>query len=225
MNLWPIFLCLFLVACSHGRKISSVDDPYVMGKVSRKLSQVSLYPPEKVGDLFRYYFFVQIKNAQNNHIDCDTDALKLKSVDGKDLPYTLDRILHGRYYLILEQTENNYQKQVNVELEGKLLKEKFYLSMGTPDPNYSSLKITERGDHEITLELKLKDSKNKALDAHVVPEIVLDGLGSVEEVKYVKAGIWHVRVTYPEHNQIIYFSVRASGTKLERMLRFQHIDK
>jgi hypothetical protein len=75
------------------------------------------------------------------------------------------------------------------------------------------------------LRLTLRDRRNLPVEMQQSPEIILEGIGEVSGLKMVKAGVWEFTISYPEVNQILYVSLRANGVKIERLFRFQHVEK
>jgi hypothetical protein len=53
----------------------------------------------------------------------------------------------------------------------------------------------------------------------------MDGVEELSVPQMVTSGVWEVIVTYPDMNQILHLSVRANGVLLERIFRFQHVEK
>jgi hypothetical protein len=41
----------------------------------------------------------------------------------------------------------------------------------------------------------------------------------------VKEGVWEFTISYPGVNQILYVTLKANGVELERLFRFQHVEK
>jgi hypothetical protein len=87
------------------------------------------------------------------------------------------------------------------------------------------LKILANHNHELTLELSLKDKNGKVVEMIQMPDIMIEGNGTISDLSLVRKGVWRFQVNYSEDNQIMYFSVRGNGVYLERLQRFQHIEK
>jgi hypothetical protein len=80
-------------------------------------------------------------------------------------------------------------------------------------------------EYSLWLELNLKDLKGHPLDLNYLPEVIIEGEAVISDIRRIKKGTWHIHLSYPDDNLILYFSVRANGVKLERLLRFQHVEK
>jgi hypothetical protein len=77
----------------------------------------------------------------------------------------------------------------------------------------------------MVLELTLSDKKGSFVELLQMPEIMIEGNGLISDLGLVRKGVWRFRVNYSDDNHIMYFSVRGNGVYLERLLRFQHIEK
>lgn len=221
-------LLIFLIGCASERpvrKIASVDTIVKIGQVDLKKSSVQIFPAVAADDGLWYYFYVQLRDTDGKYIDADPSDIGLKTDKGKPVPFKLERLLVGRYYLTLEKTADISSVQMDFFIQGKKLKEQFKMQMRLPDKAHSKITIVKNTIERITFRLRLADKLNQPVEIPDRPEIILEGVGSVENIKHVHEGIWEFSLIYPNENQIMYFSVRAHGVYLNKLFRYQHVEK
>lgn len=227
-----ILLILLSFSCASQkpeRKIASIPKINkafkVPGIMDRQKSLVQIFPAVAADSGIWYFFYIQLKDSKGHFVDCDPSDLSLKTTKGKEIPFKYERLFTGRYYLTIEKTVEFNSGQLDFFIKGKPLNEQFQLSMRQPDRTKSTIKILRNEHNEITFQLRLNDSSNAPVDTPDRPEILLEGLGSVENVKHISEGVWEFSVIYPEENQIMYFSIRAQGVYLGKLFRYQHVEK
>lgn len=224
MRIGLFLLFTFLVSCAEvpQRRMPAAESVIQLGEVSRSHSSVQLFPSAE-NDSLTYYFYLQLKDSKSQFVDVSPSEISLKSKSKKPVKFKLERILNGRYYVIIDKSE--HAKSVDFFVQKQLLKEKVNLNIRRPNRKYSSISINSKDDGKITFQLRLADKSNRPVLLLDQPEIVLEGQGEVEDLKHIQEGIWQFTVIYPEDNQIMYFSVRAQGVYLVNLLRYQHIEK
>lgn len=77
----------------------------------------------------------------------------------------------------------------------------------------------------MVMRLKLADKNNHPIKLDELPEILVEGEAVVEDIKFVKKGVWEFTLKYPESNVIVYLSVRCLDVFFEHIYRFQHVEK
>lgn len=225
----PLFLALiFLIsACAsdperQARKIASLSRPVIY---DHSKSLVQIFPAVSADDSIWYYFYVQTKDTFGRYTHIDPSDIVIKTRKGKTVPYKYEQVLGGRYYLTIEKTSEFSSAELDVFVRGKALKEQFKLNLHHPDKSHSSIRLVKNSRNKITFQLRLADKKNQPVEIPDKPEIILEGMGNVEDLKQVKEGTWEFSIIYPEQNQIMYFSVRAMGIYLSNLYRYQHVEK
>ncbi|WPU65684.1 hypothetical protein [Peredibacter starrii] len=224
MRIGLFLLFVLLVSCAEAplRRNPASESPVQLGEVSRSHSSVQLFPSAE-NDSLTYYFYLQLKDSKGQFVDVSPSEIALKAKNKRPVKFKLERILNGRYYVIVEKSE--HAKSVDFVVQNQTLKEKVSLNFRQPDRRYSSISIKTKGEGKITFQLRLADKSNRPVLLPDQPEIVLEGRGEIEDLKHIQEGIWQFTVIYPEDNQIMYFSVRAQGVYLVNLLRYQHIEK
>lgn len=223
-----IVLLIFLVtSCAadkerQARKIASMSRPIIY---DHSKSLVNIYPAVSVDDGIWYYFYVQTKDTYGRFISIETNDIEIKTRKGKKVPYTLEQVLSGRYYLTIAKTSEFSSAELDVFVRGKPLKEQFKLSLHYPDKANTTIKLVKNSRHKIKFQLRLADKQNKPVQIPDQPEIILDGMGNIEDLRQIKEGTWEFSIVYPEQNQIMYFSVRAMGIYFTNIYRYQHVEK
>lgn len=227
MRLSAIALITLFVSCSRIpiREIASVDSDYNCGEVNLKNSSVRLFRPEVKEEISLYNFYLQLKNSHGEYVDCESKSLVLKNKKREKIPFVLERSLKGRYYISVKVNSNKISDKLDFFIDGRLLKEHLKMALKHPDPKFSKIKILNKKLNEFHMELYLGDSKGKPIQTSTAPEFIVEGHASVEDVRMISKGVWEFNLVYPERNEIIYISVRANGTYLERMFRIQHIER
>jgi hypothetical protein len=229
MRAASLLFLFILFSCAEAplRVPASIDTEFYFDDISKDQSVVRLFPPENQDGVFHYYFFLQLKNSVGRYTDIDERDVELKQGKSEKISFTLERQLRGRYYLKVDTREKFSQKQLDVYVQGKLMKEQFKLSMAPVDMKMTKLKLLSKRKHRAKFQLILSDKEGKGVEIPTIPEIILDpeGYAEIEDLVHVKQGVWEFTMTYPEHNIILYLSVRAHGVYLEKLFRFQHVEK
>lgn len=222
-----LVLVMFFTGCSHvpGRRLASEQEDLQLGEVDYRQSLVQIFPGDIKDELISYYLYVQLKNPQGEFVDFDQNEFSLRNNESEKINFTVERVLRGRYYIKLEKRDGVEWKTLDLLLQGKALREKFKLSISKPSRKFSSIKLLKKLDGKIILRLKIADRHNRKLELPDVPEIWFDGAGEISEIKHTSEGEWEFTFSYPEVNQVIYFTVRASGVSFRKLYRFQHIEK
>lgn len=220
---------MLLASCATPVKVrepaSMLPKIDVPAEVDLKKSMVQIFPAVAADNGIWYFFYLQLKDARGNYVDCLPAEIELKTQKGLPVEFKYQKILTGRYYLTLEKTAKISSAQLDFFVKGKPLKEQFKLNMRLPDRTKTTIKMLRNDRNEISFQLRLADKDNLPVETPDQPEILLDGEGSVEEMRQISDGIWEFKVIYPEQNQIMYFSVRAQGVYLRKVFRYQHVEK
>ena len=222
-----ILFIFLLTACASDpekmvRKIASVPPPAIY---DHSKSLVNIFPAVAADEGIWYYFYVQTKDTLGRFIPIDPKEIEIKTRKGRKVPFKVEQLLTGRYYLTLEKTTDFSSAELDIFVRGKALKEQFKLNMRHPDQKNSSIKIVKNSRNTLVFRLRLADKKNQPVEIPDKPEIILEGIGNVEDLRHVSEGTWEFSIIYPEQNQIMYFSVRAMGVYLSNIYRYQHVEK
>ncbi len=224
-----LLLLIFLVSCAEAprRGPASIDTDYRYGEIEKSNSSVKLFPPELEDDIFHYYFYIELKDAHNKFVDIDEAEIELKKSGTKNIPFKLSRQLCGRYYIKVDTKKELEQGKVDFYARGEVLREQFKFSLAKIDKTKTKVKMISNRKHRVKFQLSLVDSRGKGVEIPTVPEIIVEpgSAGEVENMVHVKEGVWEFTVHYPEHNVIMYINVRAHGVYLEKLYRFQHVEK
>jgi hypothetical protein len=205
----------FLSNCSTPqRTIASKMDPLVFDEVDEAQSLVRFFPP--------HYIYLELRNPKGELTDVDPEKVTLKSKKSKSSSYLFERSGQGRYYLSFKLSPDEI-KHLDIFIDGKKIREKLVLSRLVPVAKHSKIKILAKYGSFYLLRLSLADSKNRAVESK--PEILLDGVGSLSELYFVKPGVWEFELRLPDDNQLVYLAARAQGVVLPQLLRLQHIEK
>ena len=224
MKLGILFFLIFLTSCAATapKRTPSSEASFRPGIVDSHKSRVRLFPAEN--EQF-YNFYLELKNPQGEYVDCDPSEIEVHTKSGKHLAFDYERILAGRYYLVIDQQQLGSIDFIEIGIRGERLPLKFKIHSHKPDSKNSKISIIENEGNIMRLRLRLANAKNEVIDLHDRPEILFHGEGYVSEPEKKGRGIWEFSVIYPEANQIMYFSIRAQGTYLHRIFRYQHIEK
>lgn len=219
---------ILLTSCASQeqvRSIASSEAVVRLAEIDYGKSIVQIFPAGTKNDLLSYYLYVQLKDEKGLYVDCDPADFGIKIGKDRKVDFKVERLLTGRYYLSLEKTDGLDSKHMDLLVKGRALKEQFQLQLKVPHKGHTKLKQVSNAAHVLTLELRLADQKNAPVELPEPPEILMDGHGSLSEMRHIGEGVWQFQVNYPDENQIIYFSVRAMGVMLPNLFRFQHIEK
>jgi hypothetical protein len=169
----------------------------------------------------RKRFLLQVKNSSNQEIEISSNDVVVKNVDGKMAPFALERVGKVKYYI---HPVNN-EKELDISVQGKSVGKKIKINLRKPSEKFSHISIIQQFDHRLILQLKIADKFARPLDDGEIPEIVIEGDATIEGLKMIKEGLWEFSLDYPEHNLILYLSVRSQDVYLERLFRYQHVEK
>jgi hypothetical protein len=212
----PIIFILFLLltACSHEPSIrhSSEQRPSSL-EVDAEKSSAYLIKKKR--------FLVHIKNSLSQNIEISFTEVKVKNAQGKVIPFQLERVSSGKYYVLPVSQE----KELQISIQDKVIGKKFKLNVRKPAKERSSFMVVSSGDHSMLMRLRLADKNNHPVLTNELPEILVEGEAVVEDLKSVENGLWEFTLKYPENNVIIYLSVRCQEVFLEHIYRFQHVEK
>ncbi len=216
--LLPLF---FLISCASGpeRNIASTEI-IIYGDVDSSLSSVKPFPDTGHPDI--HHFYLELRNSKKKLIDVELREIVIKE-DKKILTSHLRRISLGRYEVEIDK-ENLDIKNLKFAVQKKSVKHKL-LSFKKPVQMHSSMVILSNEAHRLTIRLTLKDKNASLVQVQILPDVVFMGSGDLSTPKMVKTGIWEFHLDYPDENQIFYLSVRANGVLLEKLLRYQHVEK
>jgi hypothetical protein len=231
MRLFLIISLLVLTACSHGphRNLASEENLdavpehlFNFGQIDHQKSKIQLFPAESYGSQPQWFFSVELVNESGGPVDIDEDEMQIQH-DGNFIAYQFDRIGQGKYTILMRQ-EDFELKKLKFIVQGKPIVKSCEQNLKAPSFARSKITVVEQGDHELTLQLELKDQTGNVLDAE--PDInINNGMTHIEQVRKIRAGIWQFKVIFPEENRILYFSVRANGFLLDKLFRYQHVEK
>lgn len=217
---WIIVL-LISWGCSHTpvRSPSAVDEKLTLGEFDLKKSVIRLFEDSQLGD-DEFAFYIEAKNENSSLIDFTEDELKITH-SGHIIPFSLQRLSRGTYILSLEIFSLNGLK---IFVQNKQIKHNFS-KLPAPSKHYSSMLILKQKDHELKLQLTLRDKHNRPVISPISPDILIDGLAKVEDLKEIGPGEWSFRLIFPEQSQVFYLSVRSNGGYLAKIFRFHYVEK
>lgn len=202
------------ISCSHEplRTIASKSRPTNLN-VDVQKSSINLIDEKS--------YLLDMKNDLYEEIEISSTEVQAKNHRGKLVPFQLQRVGSGKYYVLLLSKE----KEVEISVQGKVIGRKIKTYSTKPHIEQSRIDIISKEEQSLVLQLKLADEKGRPIISEVIPEIILEGEGSIEHVRALGKGLWELKLIYPEHNTILYLSVRTHGAYLERIFRFQHVEK
>lgn len=225
-----LFISLFfLISCAHEhdghyRMPASYAEMVLYGDHDPKKSSVKIFPPEYLEKFTRYYYFVELKDEKGMYIDRDLHEIEVK-VDKKKFEVKVERVLRGRYYVILEDDKKISMGQLDFYVTGKKLRESFKLGLQPAHKSHTKMRKLRATKTRAKLELVLKDKNGKLVETPDGPEIVTDSQAEVSKLEHMGNGTWQVTLSYPRGNQLFYISVRSHGVEFKNLFRFQYIDK
>lgn len=223
MRLSFIALILVLVGCSVSPPVRiPASEPTLYGRPDLKRSRIQFFPSATVDGDGVLYFYLELKNELGELIDCEPSELLVQTKAGRGVVFKLERILRGKYYLILN--ERPQADELVLLLRGELLST-FKLPRGRLDPSQTKIIRIKTDKNKTTFLLRLADAHHRPVKLVERPEILLEGMGSVKDLQEISEGMWEFSVVYPEISQIMYFSVRAQGVYHERIFRYHHVEK
>jgi hypothetical protein len=216
--LLPLF---FLISCASGpeRDIAS-DEIIVLGEVDGQISKVKMYSSSGHPDL--HHFYLELRNSSRELVDVELRDIRIKE-GRKHLSTLVRRISLGRYEIEVDQQDLNF-KALKFSIQDKPLKHRL-VRLKKPVRENSSIVVILNENNRLKGQLILKDKNGAVFDVPHSPEIIFVGRGEASVPVKLKTGVWEFEITYPEDNQILYLSVRANGVLLEKLFRYQHVEK
>jgi hypothetical protein len=222
--MWFIILSVLLTACSSElpyRNLASTNTLLVLGEIDYQKSSIQVFHSgsEDQG----HYLYVQLKNKKGDFVDCEKDEFHLKTPTGDKVGFYLHRKLRGRYYLMMEKGKD--LTEVVLLIKGMPLPETFKISQRAPHALHTKMMFIQKTEGKLFLRLKLADKTNRFVESPEIPEIIMEGEGFIQDLKYIGEGNWDFTVAHPGENQLMYFSVRYMGLYFPNLYRHQHVDK
>lgn len=222
MRVLLLSVLIFGLSCASDpqRHISSIE-PIVEGKIDQRQSEISSFPSDQENPS-SLFFYMDLKNSKKRPVDISLDDIKVSEA-GESIEAKVRRLSLGRYEIeIFENIEN--LKELVFSVQDKTLKHKVR-PIQRPSKSKTKFVIISNKNHELVVQLFLQDKRGNFVDLQFSPEIMIEGAGTLNDLMMVKKGLWQFRVTFSEDDHILYFSVRANGVYLDRLLRFQHLEK
>ncbi len=218
--IWILFI--FLVACAElPVRLPATISTELYGDVDHSYSVVKTFPKDQEQE-GEQSFYLELRNKERQFVDVKFEQIIVKSPVA-NLNFYLQRLGRGRYEVKMNQEDLEF-KNLRFEVQNKEIKHSL-TRLPRPSKKHSQLKIVANPEYSLWLELNLKDLKGHPLDLNYLPEVMIEGEAVTSDIRRIKKGTWHIHLSYPDDNLILYFSVRANGVKLERLLRFQHVEK
>jgi hypothetical protein len=217
MRAFLISTLLVTSACAVlPKRLPASAGPWVVGDVSGEYSQLQKYPSD-----VEQVFYLELRSSEKKLVDADTKDFELSYL-GKPLEFKLQRLSQGKYTLEPTSHFEDVSKATFI-VQNKLIKNTL-IALKKPTRK-SQIQLLSSNGHELKLKLMLKDKEGKPVVSGQYPDIILDGLGEVSELESQGPGIWIFKVKYPEENQVFYLSVRIHGILLEKLFRYQYVEK
>lgn len=223
--LFAIFLLVVGCANQPPQRKPSSETSFRFGEIDTLKSRVQIFPAVITNGESVHYFYLQLKDREGKFIDCEPSEISLVTPSGQPIPFQYERLFTGRYYVTIQQSSEVNFGELSFFIRDKLLKEQFKLYLKKPVKSHTQVFLVKNDKNKMTLRLRLADKANQPVALPDTPEVLLDGLGSIEDLKLIDDGIWEFSVIYPEQNQIMYFSIRAHGVYFERIFRYHHVEK
>ena len=221
MRLALLLSLFFVMSCASGpaRNVASTQ-AISFGEVDAKRSTIKLFSNSGHPDLHQFY--LEFRNTQKALVDVELHDIVVKDAK-KILTSHIRRISLGRYEVEIDKENLNF-KNLKFVVQKKTLKHQL-VSLKKPVQKNSSIVIVSNEFYHLKARLTLKDKDDSLVVVQHEPDIVFTGMGEISIPKMVKNGVWEFEIAYPDENQIIYLSVRANGVLLEKLFRFQHVEK
>lgn len=228
MSVLPILLLVLLIACAQlegtDREPASYQDIVLFGDPDLYRSSVKNFPPEYFRKITRHYFYLELRDEKGMHIDRDSHEFEVR-VGMKNRPIKVERVLRGKYYVILDTEKNHPNSLLDFYVAGIKLKESFRLGMLPAHPSNTKMRQLSASNSRAKFELVLRDEMNRPVQTPEAPEVIVSGDSEIEKVEPKGNGIWHVTLRYPYGNQLFYISVRSQGIEFKNLFRFQYTEK
>lgn len=220
-----LFALLLLISCStvQDRVPASLDDDYVFGEVVSARSSVRVFPPRINNEILDFYFYLELRNAQGELIDCEPEKIVLLDDQNVTQDFSFQRISRGKYYVLVKDIEDSEPRTLNFVINGQAIGKQYHLLFTKVDKQTSWVKEVERVGNNLKLNLYLGDKNGMPVQVSSPPEFIFEGRTSLASLKNLGEGLWEFEIRLPEENDIIYISVHTHGSYLERMFRLQHI--
>lgn len=202
------------------RSIGSIS----LGEIDYEKSIIEIYSEVESEGKTWHLFYLQLRDSQSSYVDILMEDLRL-TYRGDPLFFHYERNLTGRYFLAIEKTTDLNTEYLAFLLKGSALRKRLNLSFKFPAPRSSSMHLLSNQDHRLYFRLILRNRNGQIAAVPKKPEIMIEGLGQLEDLWPVSEGEWEFTVLYPEDNQIMYISVRTMGILLRNLYRYQHVEK
>jgi hypothetical protein len=230
MRLYLLILLIFLFSCSsspttkNNQRSYASETKLVSPVLDLKKSQIQIFPAQVRDKGLIYYFYLQLKDKDGNFTDVNIQDFALKTSSGQNIEFESERVLKGRYYLSIIKSPGLNAGELEFYIRDIPLKKNIKFDFLVPDRAKSKIVIIPSLRYEIVFHLILRDASNRPVVLPHSPEILVEGNANINEIRQVSEGVWEFSLSYPEDNQIFYFSVRAMGVVFPHFYRYQHIE-
>jgi hypothetical protein len=225
-NLFFLFL-IFLFSCAHHdgpyRTPSSFAELIFYGDPDPMKSSVKVFPPKHEEKKTIHYYYLELKDSRGKYVDRDPHEFQVK-VKKTVREIKVERVLRGRYYVILEANHSLSARYLDFYVAGLKLRESFQVGIKPPHPSKTRIRKLAARRERAKFELVLKDVKGHFVETPEDPEIIVESDATLEKLEHMGNGIWQITMTYPRRNQLFYISVRCNGIYFKNLFRFQYID-
>ena len=231
---WSLLILLTIFySCSHlnkrhdgpDRVPSSEAEAIRFGDHDIIQSSVKEFPPQHEEKITRHFYFVELKEQTSSYVDRDLHEFEVR-VKKKKLPIRVERVLRGRYYVILEAEKGLSTSQLDFYVAGIKLRESFKIGLKPAHESHSKIRLIKAWKTKAKFELILRDKNDRWVETPVPPEVIIPEYDvTVNKVEHMGNGIWQVTVSYPQGNQLFYLSVRSHGVYFKNLFRFHYVEK
>ena len=218
MRLILAFLFILVGCASH--RAPEVPPPVVIGKMASAKSRVQIFLADERDEKQKFYLI--LRDDKDQKIEIEESSLLITSKQGKVPKYKFERISKGRFQVLFNEKIPKVS-HLKFSVQGIPLK-KSIENRHKPEPIKGKIVLVSKGDHEVTLKLSLQNMRGESLETDGPPGTVIEGGGTLSELKRLQKGLWEIKVSLPEENVIIYVSIRTNGAHLDHLFRYQHIE-
>lgn len=226
LYLFPLLTLFF--SCAHhdgpDRAPSSEATAFLYGDHDLVQSSVKEFPPRYEDEIVRHFYFVELKEQTSSYVDRDLHEFEVKT-NKKNLPIRVERVLRGRYYVVIDLKEDVPSSHLDFYVGGLKLRENFVVGLKPAHVAHTKVRLIKASRTKARFELVLKDKNGHWVETPLPPEIIPESEVEIRKLEHMGNGIWQITVTYPQGNQLFYLSVRSQGVYFKNLIRFHYVEK
>ncbi len=225
MSYFILFLLFLIVSCSTPkREVASVDEAQIYFPADSKILKFHA-TSSRLENSKLPFIKLTSQNLENEFVDINEDSIRIKvDSDEEYIRPIVERVEKGKYYFSFVDGQIKRDDRLIIYFgDNRISNLRREVASTKIDFKKSSLKVVQKELSSYQLELKLYSTNSKIFSTNELPEILLDGVGSIGQLTQTAPGVWRFKLLIPNDNQVLYLGVQVNGQSSHNLLRLQYV--